>query len=413
MPTFLDRLQHAWNAFLNRAPTGYVSGNSSGFRPDRTRLFITNERSIINAIYTRISVDAAQIKMVHARLDDDGAYRKTIPSLLNSCLNVEANKDQTGRAFRQDIVMSMLDEGYIAVVPVDITDDISNLNPYDIETMRVGKILEWYPDHVRVDLYNDRRGLHEQLVLPKKMVAIVENPFYSVMNEPNSTLKRLVEKLNILDDIDKQSGSGKLDLIIQLPYTIKSEARREQAERRRKDIEDQLSGSKYGIAYTDGTEHITQLNRAVENNLMTQIEYLTRMLFSQLGITESILDGTADEQVMLNYYNRTLEPIMSAIADEFIRKFLSKTARTQKQSIYFFRDPFRLIPAKDLAEMVDKFTRNEVMTSNEFRPIVGLRPSDDPDANVLRNKNLNKSKEEVDEPVYTTSNEKEHVNEEV
>ena len=316
-------------------------------------------------------------------------------SSLNNCLTLEANIDQTGRSFIQDAVLSMLDEGHVVLIPVDTDSDPNDSNSYKILTMRTGRVMEWYPRHVRVRAYNDRTGMKEEVLLPKNDVAIIENPFYSVMNEPNSTMQRLIRKLNLLDVIDEQSGSGKLDLIIQLPYVIKTDARRKMAEARRKDIENQLSGSKYGIAYTDGTERITQLNRSVENNLMTQIEYLTSMLFSQLGITQSILDGTADEKTMLNYYNRTIEPILSAIADEMKRKFLTKTARSQLQSILFFRDPFKLVPVSEISEIADKFTRNEIMTSNEIRQVIGMKPSDDPNADVLRNKNLSPSGEEL------------------
>lgn len=392
-----SRLKHAWNAF-NRDPTVYQQsiGPSYYTRPDRIRLTRGNERSIVTAVYNRIALDAAAINMMHVRLDKEGCYLETIDSGLNNCLSLEANIDQTGRVFMQDIVLSMLDEGCVALVPVDTTFNPTETMSYDILTMRTGKILDWYPTHIRVRVYNDRTGLKEDILLPKNMVAIIENPLYAVINEPNSTMQRLIRKLNLLDDIDEQSGSGKLDLIIGLPYTIKTEARRQQAEKRRKDIEIQLSGSKYGIAYTDGTEHVTQLNRPVGNNLMTQIEYLTSMLYSQLGITQSVLDGTADEETMLNYYNRTIEPILSAIAGEMKRKFLSKTARSQLQSISFFRDPFKLVPVADFAEIADKLTRNEIMTSNEIRQKIGMKPSSDPAANELRNKNLSAPKEEAD-----------------
>ena len=358
------------------------------FRPDRVRFSRGNERSIVNSVYNRIALDVASIDIRHVKLDYNKRYIEDVPSALNNCLTLEANLDQTSRAFKQDIVMSMFDEGCVAIAPIDTKGDPFLTDSYDIHTMRTAKILEWYPDKVKMKAYNERTGRKEDLVMPKKVVAIIENPFFSVMNEPNSTLQRLIRKLNILDAIDEQSGSGKLDLIVQLPYVIKTESRRQQAEQRRSDIEQQLSGSKYGIAYTDGTEHITQLNRPVENNLMKQIEYLTSMLYSQLGITQSILDGTADETTMLNYYNRTIEPIISAIVDEMKRKFLTKTARTQSQSIMFFRDPFKLVPVAELAELADKFTRNEIMTSNEIRQIVGIKPSSDPSADELRNKNL-------------------------
>ena len=385
-----DRLQHGWNAFVNNGPiTQYRDvGTSYSYRPDRPRLTRGNERSIVTSVYNRIALDGAAIDIIHARLDDNGRFIEEIDSGLNNCLTVEANIDQTGRALKQDIIMSMLDEGFIAIVPVDTTFNPNITGSYDILSMRVGKIVEWYPAHVKVRIYNERNGQKEDVVLPKKMVAIVENPLYAVINEPNSTMQRLVRKLNLLDVIDEQSGAGKLDLIIQLPYVIKTEQRRQQADKRRADIEKQLSGSKYGIAYTDGTERITQLNRPVDNNLMKQIEYLTSMLYSQLGITQSILDGTADDKTMLNYYNRTIEPIVSAIVDEMRRKFLTKTARTKKQSILFFRDPFKLVPVGELAEIADKFTRNEIMSSNEFRSIIGMKPSSDPKADELRNKNL-------------------------
>lgn len=389
---FIERLQHGWNAFINnRDPTMYYNEVGAGYstRPDRPRLTRGNERSIVTSVYNRISLDVAAINIQHCKLDDNGRYLSTIDSKLNKCLNLEANLDQTGRAFVQDVVMSMLDEGCVAIVPVETTLDPKVTESYDILSMRTGKILEWFPDHVRVRVYNERTGKKEEIMLPKKSIGIVENPLYAVMNEPNSTMQRLIRKLGLLDVTDEQTASGKLDLIIQLPYIIKSEARRQQAEQRRKDIEMQLAGSKYGIAYTDGTEKITQLNRSLENNLMKQVEYLTNLLFSQLGITQSILDGTADEKTMLNYYSRTIEPIVSAISDEMKRKFLSKTARSQKQSIMFFRDPFKLVPVNDIAEIADKFTRNEIMTSNEIRQIVGLKPSDDPKADQLVNSNLN------------------------
>ena len=342
-----------------------------------------------------MALDASQITIKHVRLDKNGRYTDKIESGLHNCLNVEANIDQTGRAFLQDVVMSMLDEGCVAIVPVDTTIDPTKSGSYEINTMRTAKVLEWYPAHVRVKLYNDKKGIHEEVILPKSTVCIVENPLYAVINEPNSTMQRLIRKLNLLDVVDEQTSSGKLDLIIQLPYVIKSEARRKQAEERRKDIEMQLAGSKYGIAYTDGTERITQLNRPAENNLMKQVEYLTSMLYSQLGLTQSILDGSADEKTMLNYYNRTIEPIVSAIVDEMKRKFLTKTARSQRQTVMFFRDPFKLVPVENIAEIADKFTRNEIMSSNEIRQIVGIKPSDDPAADELRNKNLNQSNEEI------------------
>lgn len=387
--SFGSRLKHAWNAFTGTDYTTYQDvGPGYSSRPDRIRLTRGNERSIITSVYNRIALDVAALNVQHIRLDENGRFLSVIQDGLNTCLTVEANIDQTARAFIQDIVVSMLDEGCVAIVPVDTTYDPSVTGSYDIQTMRVGKILDWYPQHVRVRLYNERTGTKENILVPKSTVAIIENPLYAVVNEPNSTMQRLIRKLNLLDVIDEQSGSGKLDLIIQLPYVIKTEARRQQAENRRKDIEAQLSGTKYGIAYADGTERITQLNRSVNNNLMSQIEYLTSMLYSQLGITQSILDGTADEKTMLNYNNRTIEPIISAIVDEMKRKFLTKTARSQSQSISFFRDPFKLVPVNDIAEIADKFTRNEIMTSNEIRQVIGMKPSDDPRADELRNKNL-------------------------
>ena len=397
---FTDRIKHSWNAFLNRDPTyNYrdLGGPSYGYRPDRMRFTRGNERSIVTSVYNRIALDAASIDIMHVQLDKDNRFESIRESALNECLTRNANIDQTGRAFIQDVVMSMLDEGCVAIVPVDTTFNPDVTNSYDINTMRTAKIVEWYPAHVKVNLYNDRTGRKEDLILPKKTVAIIENPLYAVINEPNSTMQRLIRKLNLLDVIDEQSGSGKLDLIIQLPYVIKTEQRRQQAEQRRKDIEMQLSGSKYGIAYTDGTERITQLNRSVDNNLMKQIEYLTSMLYSQLGITQAILDGSADDKTMLNYYNRTIEPIVSAIVDEIQRKFLTKTAITQKQAIAYFRDPFRLVPVNEIAEIADKFTRNEIMTSNEIRQIVGMKPSKDPNADELRNKNLSQSNEMIKE----------------
>ena len=396
-----DKLKHSWNAFVNnRSPTNYYNdvGYSYSYRPDRVRFTRGNERSIVTSVYNRIALDASSIDIKHVRLDENGRFISVIDSGLNNCLTLDANIDQTGRALKQDIVMSMMDEGCIAIVPVDTTINPTETGPgaYDILSMRTGKILEWYPSHVKVRVYNDRTGNKEDIIVPKKTVAIVENPLYAVMNEPNSTMQRLIRKLNLLDFIDEQSGSGKLDLIIQLPYIIKTEARREQAEKRRKDIENQLAGSKYGIAYTDGTEKITQLNRPIENNLMKQIEYLTNMLYSQLGITQSVLDGTADEQTMLNYNNRTIEPIVSAIVDEMKRKFLSKTARSQLQSILFFRDPFKLVPVNNIAEIADKFTRNEILTSNEIRQIIGIKPSNDPKADQLINSNISQSKQTIE-----------------
>ena len=392
-----DRLQHAWNAFLNRDPTYWRAsyGPASYYRPDKIRPTMGNERSMVSSVYNRIALDVAYIDIFHARLDDDGRYTEQISSGLNECLNLSANIDQTGKAFIQDIVMSMMDEGVVAIVPVDTTINPEKSGSFDILSMRTGKIKEWYPEHVTVELYNEKTGMKEDLLLPKNTIGIIENPLYAVMNEPNSTLQRLIRKLNLLDVIDEQSGSGKLDLIIQLPYVIKTPARKQQAEERRRDIEMQLAGSKYGIAYTDGTEKITQLNRPVENNLMKQIEYLTNMLYSQLGLTQEILNGSADEKTMLNYYNRTIEPIVSSIVDEMKRKFLTKTARTQGQSIVYFRNPFKLVPVAELAEISDKLTRNEIASSNEIRQIIGWKPSDEPGADELRNKNLNQSKEEL------------------
>lgn len=387
---FTNRLQHAWNAFMNRSPTNYYHnvGDSYTYRPDRIRLARRNERSIVTSVYNRIALDVSAIDIKHVRLDENNRFKEEVDSGLNNCLTLDANLDQTGRAFMQDVVMSLLDEGSVAIVPTDTTFNPDVTSSYDILTMRVGKIVEWYPNKIMVRVYNEKSGKRQDIIVPKNTVAIIENPLYAVMNEPNSTMQRLIRKLNLLDAIDEQSGSGKLDLIIQLPYTIKSDLRRQQAEQRRKDIEMQLAGSKYGIAYTDATERVTQLNRPVENNLMKQIEYLTSMLYSQLGITQSILDGTADDKTMLNYYNRTIEPIIAAIVDEMKRKFLTKTARSQRQSILFVRNPFNLVPVNDIAEIADKFTRNEIMTSNEIRQIIGMMPSDDPKADKLVNSNI-------------------------
>ena len=394
--SFGSRLKHAWNVFRSRDPTSEFRDTGASYynRPDRPRFTRGNERSITTSVLNRIALDASAIDILHVRLDKNGRFLEEINSGLNNCLALSANTDQTGRAFKQDVVMSMLDEGCVAIVPTDTTMNPKVTDSYDIETMRVGKIIQWRPQHVQVRLYNEQTGKKEEIWLPKKMVAIVENPLYAVMNEPNSTMQRLIHKLGLLDITDEQTASGKLDLIIQLPYVIKTDARRQQAENRRKDIEMQLAGSKYGIAYTDGTEKITQLNRSLENNLMKQVEYLTNQLYSQLGITQTILDGTADEKTMLNYYSRTIEPIVSAIADEMKRKFLTKTARTQNQSIEFFRNPFKLVPVNDIAEIADKFTRNEIMTSNEIRQIVGMKPSDDPKADELRNSNIADTKED-------------------
>lgn len=387
--SFGSRLKHAWNAFTGNVQMNYRDlGMSHSYRADRPRMSRGNERSIVTSVYNRIALDVAALNVQHVRLDENGRFLSVIDDGLNNCLTLEANVDQTARSFVQDVVISMFDEGSVAIVPVDTTTDPNVSGSYDIQSLRVGQILDWYPQYIRARVYNEQTGRKEDIVVPKSAVAIIENPLYAVINEPNSTMQRLIRKLNLLDVIDEQSGSGKLDLIIQLPYVIKTEARRQQAENRRKDIENQLSGSKYGIAYTDGTEHITQLNRSVNNNLMSQIEYLTSMLYSQLGITQSILDGTADEKTMLNYNNRTIEPIISAIVDEMKRKFLTKTARSQHQSISFFRDPFKLVPVNDIAEIADKFTRNEIMTSNEIRQVVGMKPSEDQRADELRNKNL-------------------------
>lgn len=393
--SFGSRLKHAWNAFTGNVQINHRDlGMSYSYRADRPRLTRGNERSIVTSVYNRIALDVAALNFQHIRLDENGRFLSVIEDGLNNCLTLEANIDQTARSFIQDVVISMFDEGSVAIVPVDTTTDPNVSGSYDIQTMRVGQILDWYPQYIRVRLYNEQTGKKEDIVVPKSATAIIENPLYAVINEPNSTMQRLIRKLNLLDVIDEQSGSGKLDLIIQLPYVIKTEARRQQAENRRKDIENQLSGTKYGIAYTDGTERITQLNRSVNNNLMSQIEYLTSMLYSQLGITQSILDGTADEKTMLNYNNRTIEPIASAIVGEMKRKFLTKTARSQLQSISFFRDPFKLVPVNEIAEIADKFTRNEIMTSNEIRQVIGMKPFDDPRADELRNKNLSAPSED-------------------
>ena len=400
---FFNRLQHGWNAFVNnKDPTlEYSTGPGYYYRPDRPRFTRGNERSIVTSVYNRIALDVSAISIQHVRLDDNGRFSSVIESGLNNCLTLDANMDQTGRAFIQDIVMSMLDEGCVAIVPVDTTLDPAVTSSFDINTMRVGKIIEWRPKHVKVRIYNEKTAKKEEVILSKKEVAIVENPLYAVMNEPNSTMQRLIHKLSLLDITDEQTASGKLDLIIQLPYVIRTEAKKQQAENRRKDIEMQLAGSKYGIAYADGTEKITQLNRSVENNLMKQIEYLTNNLYGQLGITQTILDGSADDKTMLNYYNRTIEPIVSAIVDEMKRKFLTKTARSQGQSILFFRDPFKLVPVNDIAEIADKFTRNEILTSNEIRQIIGIKPSEDPKADELRNSNIAEAKQDrtLEKPV--------------
>ena len=395
-PNFISRVKNTWNAFRNRDPTTYYKEPGMGYtyRPDRVRFSRGNERSIVTSVYNRIAIDVAQIDIKHCRVDKNGRYTEDVQSGLNDCLTLEANIDQTNKAFIQDVVMSMFDEGAVAIVPVDTVSDPTVSGSFDVLTMRTGKIVEWFPTSVKVNVYNDRTGRKEDIIMPKRSVAIVENPLYAVINEPNSTMQRLVRKLNILDAIDEQSGSGKLDLIIQLPYVIKGEARQQQAERRRKDIEEQLKGP-FGIAYTDGTERITQLNRPVENNLMSQIEYLTNMLYSQIGMTPSVLDGTADEKTMLNYNNRTITPIVDAITGAMKRNFLTKTARTQGQTIMAFSNPFKLVPISQMAEIADKFTRNEILSSNEVRQIIGFRPSDDPKADELRNSNISQSKEDA------------------
>ena len=395
----MDRLRHAWNIFKNKDPTTeyYNLGPAYSSRPDRMRFSRGNERSIVTSVYNRIAMDVASMTIQHVRLDENNRFVDIVQSGLNDCLTLEANIDQSGRAFIQDVVMSMFDEGCVAIVPVDTDDEPRDSGNFKIYTMRTGRIRDWYPEHVRVEVYCQAEGYRKEVVVPKSTVAIVENPLYAVINEPNSTMQRLVRKLNLLDAIDEQNSSGKLDLIIQLPYIIKTEARRDQAEKRRQDIERQLSEGKYGIAYTDGTERITQLNRPVENNLMSQIEYLTSMLYSQLGITQAILDGSADDKTMLNYYNRTIEPILAAITDEMKRKFLTRTARSQRQTVMYFRDPFKLVPVNDLAEIADKFTRNEIMSSNEIRQIVGMKPSSDPNADKLRNSNLSASKDTTEQ----------------
>lgn len=402
-----SRLKRAWNAFTNRDPTGGYKSVGPGYSlsPSRPRLSRGNEKSIVNAVLTRIAMDAAAIDIKHCRLDKNGRYLEEVDSPLNDCFNLSANIDQTGRAFKLDVYLSLLDEGCIALIPIDTTDNPDDTNSYDINSMRTGKILDWYPRHVRVLAYNDRTGEKEELVMPKSQVAIIENPAYSIMNEPNSTMQRLKKKLSLLDATDEQSASGKLDLIIQLPYAVKGELRRQQAEERRKDIEDQLMNGKYGIAWTDGTEKITQLNRSVENNLMKQIEYLTNLFYSQLGVTQSVMDGTADEKTMLNYNNRTIEPLVAAVVDEVKRKFLTKTARTKGQSISYFTDPFKLVPVDNIAEIADKFTRNEIMTSNEIRQIIGMKPSDDPKADRLINSNISQPNQEEELMVDDTEKE--------
>ena len=412
MPTLRKRIKNAWNVFTSRDPTEqpvfHDYGISYGYRPDRIRLTRGNERSIVNAVYNRIAIDVASIDVKHVKTDENDVFIEEIDSFLNDVLQTEANIDQTGRNLMIDAVISLLDEGVIAIIPVDIDEETDS---FDVLSLRVAKIIQWYPEHVKVRVYNEKTGYKQDIVINKRSVCIVENPFYSVMNEPNSTLQRLIRKLNLLDAIDEQTGSGKLDIIIQLPYVIKTEARKKQAEDRRKDIEAQLAGSKYGIAYTDGTERITQLNRPAENNLLTQIEYLTSMLYSQLGITEEVLNGTADEKTMLNYYNRTIEPIMSAIIDEMKRKLLTWNARKEGQSIKFFRNPFKLVPVTEMAEIADKFGRNEILTPNEIRGIVGFKPSDDPQANELRNRNISQSNEEIEMEKGINGKEETKVNE--
>ena len=407
----LTRFRNAWNAFLGRDPTptmlNYGVYGGTYQRPDRTQLSYGNDKSIVTAIYNRIAIDVSQISIRHVRVNDNDQYQETLTTSLNNCLTLDANLDQTGKAFFQDLVMSLFDEGCVAVVPTDTTENPKFTDGYDILSMRVGKILEWYPNTVKVEVYNENTGKKEKIVCLKKYTAIIENPFYATMNEPNSVLRRLIRKLNLLDAVDEQSSAGKLDLIIQLPYTIRNETRKKQAEERRENIERQLAGSKYGIAYADATEHITQLNRPVENNLMNQITYLTTTLYGQLGISEDLLNGKADEQTMLNYFNTTIEPILSAIVDEFKRKFLSKTARTQKQSIMFFREPFKLVPVNDIAEIADKFTRNEILSSNEIRGIIGFKPSDEPKADMLINSNLNQPLDPNQEQMMDEGNEEE------
>lgn len=395
---FTDRLAHAWSALTTRAPTElprYDMGMSYSYRPDRRRLTRGNDRSIITSIYNRIAMDVAAVDIKHVRLDENDRFLDEIDSGLNNVLNLDANLDQTGRAFIQDVVMSMFDEGVVALMPTETTITPNETGSFDIISMRTAKIVTWFPKHVKLRFYNEETGKQQEIIMHKRNVAIIENPFYAVMNEPNSTLQRLLRKLNLLDYVDEQSSAGKLDLIIQLPYVVKTDTRRSQAEKRRKDIENQLMGSKYGIAYTDATEKITQLNRPIENNLLKQIEGLTSTLYGQLGITEEILKGTADEKTMLNYYNSTVEPILSCISLELKRKFLTKTARTQGQSIEFFKDPFKLVPVNNIADIADKFTRNEVMTSNEIRQVIGIKPSNDPKADMLINSNLNQSPEQL------------------
>ena len=395
----LSVIKHAWGLFTNtnnKNPTVKPEGSSYTISPTRPRFTRGNERTIVTSVYNRIAIDASNIDIMHVRLDDEGRFKEPIKSNLNNCLTVEANIDQTSRAFMLDVVISLLDEGCVAVVPVKTTLNPNNTESYDIEELRTGRIMEWFPKHVLVRLYNDETGMYQDITLPKSQVAIIENPLYTIMNEPNSTMQRLIHKLSLLDIIDEESSSGKMDLIIQLPYIIKNDTKRSQAEERRKQIEDQLRGSRYGVAYIDGTEKVTQLNRSVENNILKQVEYLTNLLYSQLGLTQTIMDGTADENAMNNYYNRTVEPVVSAIVDEFHRKFLTKTARTQGQAIMFFRDPFKLMSVTAIADTADKFTRNELLSSNEFRQIIGRKPSTDPKADMLLNKNISHAPEELD-----------------
>ena len=409
--SLVNRIKNSWNAFFNKDPTfpnHYDYSGGSYYKPDRIRLTRGNERSTVTSVFNRIALDVASISINHCRLDNNKRFKEIIDSNLNNCLSLEANIDQTSRALIQDVVMSMFDEGCVAIVPIDTIGNPEESTSYEILTLRTGKIVAWFPNHIRVRIYNDKTGKEEEISVLKRNAAIIENPLYAVMNEPNSTLQRLIRKLTLLDSVDEQSSSGKLDLIIQLPYVVRSESRKAQAEQRRQDIERQLKGSKYGIAYTDGTEKITQLNRPVENNLMKQVEYLTSMLYSQLGITQSILDGSADEKTMRNYNSRTIEPIVSAIVDEMKRKFLSKTARSQKQTIMFFSDPFKLVPVSDLAEIADKFTRNEILSSNEIRQVIGVKPSDDPKADQLINSNLNQPEERT-ESSENNSEDKEQV----
>lgn len=414
MPKFTERLQNAWNAFLSRSPTvTYEYGFNTGWRQDRIRLTRNNERSIVAGIYNRIAVDCASIEIHHVQCDDDGHYKNVIHDGLDDCLSYSANLDQTGRGLILDIVMSMFDEGYVAVFPTDCTDNPNYTTSYDILSLRTGRIVAWYPKSVRIDVYNENKGRREEIVVPKNLLAIIENPLYAIMNEPNSVLQRLIRKMNLLDYVDEQSSSGKLDLIIQLPYVIKTEARRQQADLRRKEIERQLAGSKYGIAYTDGTEKITQLNRAVENNIWTEVKDLTAMLYNQLGLTEAVFNGSAKEEEMIHYYNRTVDPILSAIAEEMQRKFISQNARSRGQAIMYFRNPFRLIPVSSIAEIADKLTRNEILSSNEVRTQIGYRPVDSPAANELRNANLNRDRNNDSAEIATVTTEENNQNGEV